>query len=134
MKRRSLRLATLVLIAPLLAVAQGEPHPAPVTITCRALEVHTDTELKAAIIVFHQRDPAQRSELAELLRKHSGQMVEIQAGGGQWHPAQLERLRSCFGRGMLMLVAEHAQFLLRMPLKPAPATTTSRLASRSGAQ
>ncbi len=113
-------MAILVLIAPVLTIAQSEQHPASVTIACRALEVHTDAELKVAVIVFHQRDQAQSSELAQFLRDHSGQMVEIREGDGPWHAARMERLKSCFGRGMLMLpapspIAEHSQFLLRMP-------------------
>jgi len=119
MKRKWLGFAILVLLAPAFAIGQSEQHPASVTIACRALEVHTDSELRVAVIVFHQHDQAQSSELAVLLRDHSGQMVEIQGDDG-WHSARLERLRSCFGRGMLMLpapspIAEHSQFLLRVP-------------------
>jgi len=120
MNRKSKLLATLVLFVPALAMAQGEKHAASVTIACRALEVHTDPELKTAVIVFHQRDQAQRSELSVLLHDHSGEMVEIQGDDGGWHSARMERLKTAFGRGMLMLaapspIAEHSQFLLRVP-------------------
>ncbi len=120
MTGNSLLFAVLVLLLPVLADAQTEQHPLSVTIACRALEVHIDTELKVAVIVFHQRDQAQRSELAVLLRDHSGQMVEIQGDDGHWRTARMDRLKSCFGRGLLMLaapspVAEHSQFLLHVP-------------------
>jgi hypothetical protein len=128
MTREALIITTIiavVLTTPVLLGAQTEQHPAAVTIACRALEVHTDPELKTAVIVFHQRDQAQASELAVLLRDHAGEMVEVQGDDGGWHRARMERLKTAFGRGMLMLaapspIAEHAQFLLRVPGGAAP--------------
>jgi hypothetical protein len=119
----------LVVLLALLELAGAQTdHPVAVTIACRALEVHTDPELKTAVIVFHQRDQAQASELAVLLRDHAGETVEIQGDDGGWHKARMERLKSAFGRGMLMLaapspIAEHSQFLLRVPGGAAPATS-----------
>ena len=72
-------------------------------IACRALETHTDDELKVTVVVFHQRDQAQRTRLAALLREHSGTMVEVRSGDGAWRRARVVRLKSCFGRGLLML-------------------------------
>jgi hypothetical protein len=116
--------ALLLLIPPALSRAQAVPPPTPdaETIACRALEVHTDDELKVTVVVFHQRDQAQRSRLATLLREHSGEMVEVQTGDGAWRRARLVRLKSCFGRGLLLVPApapfsEHAEFVLRMPGK-----------------
>ncbi len=116
--------ATLFLILPVLSRAQTIP-PATAdanTIACRALEAHTDDELKVTVVVFHQRDEAQRSQLAALLREHSGAMVEVKAGDGTWRRARLVRLKSCFGRGLLMLPAsapfsDRAEFVLRLPPK-----------------
>jgi hypothetical protein len=112
--------AVLILVGSMLAIGQGDQHAVSVTIACRALEVHSDAELKTAIIIFHQSDQSQRNELGVLLHNHSGDMVEIQGSDGGWHPAHMVRLKSAFGRGMLMLmapspVAEHSQFLLRVP-------------------
>jgi len=113
--------AVLLLVSPVLSGSQAAP-PAPQTgtIVCRTLETHTDDALKVTVVVFHQRDEAQRSQLAELLRGHSGQMVEVQASDGSWRRARLLRLKSCFGRGLLMLPApapfsERAEFALRLP-------------------
>lgn len=63
-------------------------------IACRALEVHTDDELKVTVVVFLQRDEGQRSQLAALLREYSGAMVEVQTGNGAWWRARLLRLKS----------------------------------------
>ncbi len=57
-----------------------------------------------------------------LLREHSGAMVEVQSGDGVWRRARLVRLKSCFGRGLLMLAApapfsDRAEFVLRVPAK-----------------
>ena len=112
-------------ILPVFSGAQAAPNPgtgSAGTIACRALESHTDNDLKVTVIVFHQRDEARRSQLAALLRGHSGAMVEVQAGDGAWRRARLVRLKSCFGRGLLMLPApapfsDRAEFVLRVPAK-----------------
>jgi len=115
--------AVLSLMFPVLPASQtAGAAPDAVTIACRALEAHTDDELKVTVIVFHQRDEAQRSQLAALLREHSGAMVEVQSGDGAWRRARLVRLKSCFGRGLLMLPApapfsDRAEFVLRVPAK-----------------
>ncbi|MFZ3214343.1 MAG: hypothetical protein WA188_22790 [Terriglobales bacterium] len=117
--------ATLFLLVPVRSASQAAPHSATAdagTIACRALEAHTDDELKMTVVVFHQRDEAQRSQLAALLREHSGAMVEVQSGDGAWRRARLVRLKSCFGRGLLMLRApapfsDRAEFVLRLPPK-----------------
>ncbi|MFI5110779.1 MAG: hypothetical protein ACHP78_18310 [Terriglobales bacterium] len=119
-----LLVALLFLIPPALSPAQTAPPTTPDAgmIACRALEAHTDAELKVAVVVFHQRDEGQRSQLAALLREHSGAMVEVQSGDGTWRRARLVRLKSCFGRGMLLVPAPapfsgRAQFVLRLPPK-----------------
>jgi hypothetical protein len=112
-------------------------------IACRALEAHTDSELKVTVVVFHQRDEAQRSQLATLLRGHSGEMVEVQAGDGTWRRARMVRLKSCFGRGLLLLPApapfsERSEFILRMLADsgvhegPPKTAETPRTPSKSG--
>ncbi len=120
---RVLSQAVLLLILSILPGAQAAPQAAAAgsgTIACRALEAHTDDELKVTLVVFHQRDEVQRSRLATLLREHSGAMVEVQAADGTWRRARLARLKSCFGRGLLMLPApapftDRTEFALRLP-------------------
>ena len=119
---RGVFVALLVTLA-VFSGAQAAPHPETTdagTIACRALETHTDDALKVTVVVFHQRDQAQRSQLATLLHEYSGAMVEVQAGDGTWRRARLVRLKSCFGRGLLMLLApapfsNRAEFALRLP-------------------
>ena len=121
----SLLFPALLLVLPVVS----EPQTAPSATTdagaiaCRALEVHTDGELKVTVVVFHQRDKAQRSQVAALLREHSGEMVEVRAGDGVWHRARMVRLKSCFGRGLLLVPApapfsEHSDFELRYSRLP----------------
>jgi hypothetical protein len=120
---RVLAQATLLLILPILSGPQAAPRPATAesgTIACRALEAHTDDNLKITVVVFHQRDEALRPQLATLLRGHSGEMVEVQATDGAWRRARMVRLKSCFGRGLLLLPApapfpDRAEFALRLP-------------------
>jgi len=103
---------------PLPSTPQAATPPAAVNVAFRALETHTDDEV--TVVVFHQWDEAQRSQLATLLREHSGAMVEVQAADGAWQRARMVRLKSCFGRGLLMLPApapfsDRAEFALRLP-------------------
>ncbi len=115
-------LMTIALILPIRSLSQAAPPAATAdeqTIACRALEAHTDGELKVTVVVFHQRDEANRSQLAALLRAHSGEMVEVQAGDGTWRRARMLRLKSCFGRGLLFVsapapISERSDFLLRL--------------------
>ena len=106
----------------LLTIQLGSQTSTPAApIACRALETYSDAELKAEVVIFHQRDEAQRQALAALLRENSGQSVEIQVSDGAWRRARMVRLKSCFGRGLLLLpapssIAEHAEFLLRTPV------------------
>jgi len=116
-------IALLFLLLPGLSVPQSTSQAAnAATIVCRALETHTDDALKVMVVVFHQRDEAQRSQLGTLLRERSGEMVEVQAADGVWRRARLVRLKSCFGRGLLMLpvpspFSDRAEFMLRVPPK-----------------
>jgi hypothetical protein len=114
-------IAVLFLVSPALPGPQVAPPASPqtATIACRALETHTDDELKVTVVVFHQRDEAGRSQLATLLREHSGAMVEVQAADGGWRRARVVRLKSCFGRGLLLVPApapfsDRAEFALRL--------------------
>ncbi len=100
---------------------QGEAQaPPPGTIACRVLEAHAVENLGVTLVVFHHRDEAARGAMSELLRQHSGATVEFQTRDGQWHPATLLRLKSCFGRGLLVFstgsarLAEKEEFALRV--------------------
>jgi len=117
-------IVVLLVVMPQPSSPQSAPAPtaATGTIACRALETLTDDGLKIAVIVFHQRDEEARSQLGALLREHSGETVEVQAGGGAWRRARLARLKSCFGRGLLMLpspapFSARGEFVLRLPAK-----------------
>jgi hypothetical protein len=90
-----------------------------VVIACRAMEVHASAEPAVVTAVFHQQNKADQEQLGELLKAHSGETAEIQMAGGAWTRVTIFRLRSCFGRGLLIAPAGAAQikdgttFLLR---------------------
>lgn len=119
--RTSLLLLAMAITGPL-AVAHSAPTPAAApAIPCRALEVHTDAKLGVTIVVFHQRDDGDRDRVGALLRSHDGEAIEFRTGDGASHSATLMRLKSCFGRGLLLIgagaprVAEKDEFLLTEP-------------------
>jgi len=97
------------------------PAPVPETIACRVLEAHTSEQQRVAVVIFHQRNTRDRAQLGTLLRKRSGVSVEFQTTDGKWHTGTVLRLKSCFGRGLLLFpagtaeVAEQSEFLLKFP-------------------
>ncbi len=113
------------------ASGQGEAAaPAPrETIHCRALESGGNGRLGVTWVIFHHRDAADRARLGELLRQLTAASVEFQTPDGQWHAAAVERLKTCFGRGLLLFpagsarLAEKDEFLLRIPKGKNPATS-----------
>lgn len=72
-------------------------------IDCRALEAHSSATPPVIAVVFHQRDKQDQPRLAALLKKDSGATVAVQLGRSTWVNATVVRLKSCFGRGLLLL-------------------------------
>jgi len=76
-----------------------------------------------SIVIFTQRDKQDHARLADLLKQNDGAAIELRTSDGKWHKANLVRLKSCFGRGLLFLAADSAEikarddFLLRFPPK-----------------
>jgi len=104
--RLSILCAAIVLCAPLLA-ATGQTDAGDTSIVaCRVLEAHASTRPAVIAVVFHQRDKADQARLASALRQHPGEGVEIQTGDGKWSSATVFRMKSCFGRGLLLLPAD----------------------------
>ncbi len=102
----------------------------PRVVACKVIEAHTSRDPAVSVVVFHQRDKTDAERLRALLKRATdGGTVEIQTGeAGEWRPATVARLMSCFGRGLLILPAgappleAGGTFLLRFPvatLKPA---------------
>jgi hypothetical protein len=98
---------SIVICAPLFVAAARQTGAVdPNVIACRALEVHASTQPAVIAVVFHQRDKADQARLASLLQHLAGESVELQTGDGKWASAAVVRLKSCFGRGLLLLPAD----------------------------
>lgn len=110
------------------AIALCAPPPATVgqanadgtgTITCRVLEAHAGAHPAVVAVVFHQAQKADQPRLAALLLQHSGEEAEVQIGGETQAGVSVFRLKSCFGRGLLLLPAnapllkDGATFIIR---------------------
>jgi len=118
-----------LLVLLLAGAANGSPRRTPQTapdsgagVACRAMEVHTDTTNHMTVVVFHQADEASVEAFRTLLHAHSGDAVDVNidaAASGTWR-GTVFRLKSCFGRGLLLFPAsapplkEGAKFLLRL--------------------
>jgi hypothetical protein len=90
-------------------------------VSCRVLESHTSTERGMTIMIFHQSGREDQGGLSNLLKQNEGAAVEWKSGDEKWHPATVMRLKSCFGRGLLLIPAgsvapkEGENFLLKFP-------------------
>jgi hypothetical protein len=71
-------------------------------IACRVLEVHASEQPAVTVVVFHHRDKQDQASLSSLLQQHSGERVDVKANGREWQAATVVRLKSCFGRGLLL--------------------------------
>ncbi len=119
-------LAVVLIIAlhPPSWTARASPQPPAASeqnIWCRVLEIETSSQNALTLVVFHHRDAQERELLGALLRERSGTSVHFQTADGAWHPATVLRLKSCFGRGLLLFSAgaphltERDNFLLKFP-------------------
>jgi hypothetical protein len=61
--------------------------------------------LRWVAVVFHQAAKADQPRLGSLLREHSGEEAEVQIGAQTLDEVSVFRLKSCFGRGLLLLPA-----------------------------
>jgi len=93
------------------------------SIHCRAMEVFVADEADATAVIFHQRDKAEGRMVGEFISAHSGERVEFETANGKRHPASMFRVKSCFGRGLLILssreakLSAHDEFVLSLPAK-----------------
>jgi hypothetical protein len=115
MQKRTLLLSLVSLVA-LFALApnsllatprdQAAHAAAPSNVViCRVLEVHANKDPGIVLVIFHQRDKQDQPRFAALLKQSSGGTIQIRPSGAQWQSAAVIRLKSCFGRGMLILPA-----------------------------
>jgi len=62
-----------------------------------ALSPHT-----VRVLVLHHKHEQDQASLAAWLRRHSGAQISFQTLDGPSHQAVLQRLKHCFGRGLLL--------------------------------
>jgi len=85
------------------------------------MEVFEAEPLGATVVIFHQREKADGPRLGDLLLARSGTEAEFTLSEGKPHRATVFRVRSCFGRGLLIFpsaeakLAEKDDFVLRFP-------------------
>jgi hypothetical protein len=89
------------------AAAAGQ-KPKGNRITCRAMEVFVSQPLGVTAVIFHQSEKSDGPRLGELLLAHTGEQVEFETPDGKKHAATVERVKNCFGRGLLLFRTEEA--------------------------
>ncbi len=96
------------------------PQDANGPIICTVMESFEEGKLGVLAIVFHQRDKADGPRLGSFLLAHSGEEVDWETARGQHYRATVFRVRSCFGRGLVLVptnklkLREHDEFTLRL--------------------
>jgi hypothetical protein len=98
--------AALALSAQLFAATRQTDTDAADIVNCRVLEAHTGTNPPVIAVVFHQRDRADQARLGSLLQNLSSEAVEMRIGDGKWTSVTVAWLKSCFGRGLLLLASD----------------------------
>jgi hypothetical protein len=87
---------------------QSHAESAAETVACRVIESKRSSTLGVELVVFHHAEAASREQLSAFLENHDGSSVEFQTAGGDWQPATVFRLKSCFGRGLLVFPVARA--------------------------
>jgi hypothetical protein len=101
--------ASCLLWFPRLHAANGEDVAPEATITCSVLEAHMNPDLGISAAVFHQRNKDEAARFSVLLKEHTDASVEFQTNDGAWHKGWVARLKSSFGRGLLLFASSSAQ-------------------------
>jgi hypothetical protein len=85
------------------------------------MEVFTAEQQGVAAVIFHQSDKAEGPRLGELLKSYSGREMGFTTADGKSHRGKVFRVRSCFGRGLMLLPSSEArlkekdEFVLNSP-------------------
>lgn len=89
-----------VLLVPLCAQAQG------LVVEAEVMEGSSDVELPSGghvrYAILHHKHEKDQANLAQWLRHNKDAHVSFQTRDGASHPAVLQRLKDCFGRGLLL--------------------------------
>jgi hypothetical protein len=101
--------ALLALFVLLVPASAAQKTGGKETINCRAMEVFVAKPIGTTAVIFHQRDKADGPRLGEQLLAHSGEEVEFETADGKRHPATVGRVKSCFGRGLLLFASKEAK-------------------------
>lgn len=116
----------LVILLPALADPNASlTAPVGSVVHCRVMEVAASAQFHVRLVIFHYRDAADRARLGELLRQYDGEAVQFQSGDGAWQNATVLRLKTCFGRGLLVFstsvppLAAKEEIVVRFPASPA---------------
>jgi hypothetical protein len=85
------------------------------------METFDDGKFGVRAIIFHQRNKAAGPRLGSILMAHTGEQMELEMADGRRYRATVFRIRSCFGRGLLLVptsklrIGAHDEFTLRLP-------------------
>lgn len=105
--RLAVFVCAIAFAVPSLAARQAASHPNAVpesaVVECRVLEAHASAAPAALVVIFHQQEKKDQPRLAALIKANSGSEANIQIGGAAWIEVPIFRLRTCFGRGMMIL-------------------------------
>jgi len=73
------------------------------------IETKTASALGVGLVIFHHAESTSREQVGAFLEEHDGASVEFETVSGEWQPATVFRLKSCFGRGLLVFAETRAR-------------------------
>lgn len=123
------RVAVLSILVSSTFAQNAAPPPAPspassaLFVACKVMEVFVAERQGVNAVIFHQRDKTDGPRLGEMLKSYSGQEMEFETTDGHRHHGTVVRMKSCFGRGLLIFATGEAklegkdEFVLRFPEK-----------------
>ncbi|MFZ0736685.1 MAG: hypothetical protein WCA98_05290 [Candidatus Acidiferrales bacterium] len=102
--------------------SRAQTSAAAETVACRAMEVHSAEASHIRLVIFHYGDKKDRDKVAQFVVAHAGKAVQFHSADGAWHDATLIRLKSCFGRGLLVFASDSATLAEKAAFTLRPAT------------
>ena len=100
MKRAVIATLLFLLTAPVRAETLA--MEAEVLEASRVVDVPGATTTQVRYLVLHHKHQKDQAHLSDWLHRYAGARMTFQTRDGTAHPAVLERLKHCFGRGLLL--------------------------------
>lgn len=98
MERAAIGMLLLLFVVP--ARSEGPVLEAEVLEASQVVDVPGAAQIR--YLLLHHKHQKDQARLSNWLRRYGGAQMSFQTADGTAHPAVLQRLKHCFGRGLLL--------------------------------